>query len=113
MPENTTEFDPKYDNYDFPTTAPVAQSGHAGHTTPEQNAQVFQLRSMLEQAGCKERLDTLRLVRHPSAHPTYWWDLANTMAVAFLTCTQVQCRTVEEDVRTSSTLCYLQLTRLG
>lgn len=55
--------DPKYDDYDFPTTAPETQSGHPGHTTKEQDAQVFQLRALLEQAGYKERLDTLSLLR--------------------------------------------------
>jgi hypothetical protein len=55
--------DPKYDHYDFPTTAPTAQSGHPGHLTLEQEAQVFQLRTMLEQKGYTERLDTLTLVR--------------------------------------------------
>ncbi|PYH80025.1 putative phosphatidylinositol transporter [Aspergillus uvarum CBS 121591] len=53
----------KYDNYDFPTTAPEAQSGHPGHTTPEQDAKVEQLRSELEQLGYSERLDTLTLLR--------------------------------------------------
>jgi CRAL/TRIO, N-terminal domain len=57
------DLDPKYDDYDFPTTAPEKQSGHAGHTTQEQDAQVYQLRQMLEQAGYKERLDTLTLLR--------------------------------------------------
>ena len=57
------QLDPKYDDYDYPTTAPEAQSGHPGHTTKEQDAQVFQLRSMLEQEGYKERLDTLTLLR--------------------------------------------------
>ncbi|KAL2014047.1 hypothetical protein VTN00DRAFT_1572 [Thermoascus crustaceus] len=56
-------FDPKYDDYDFPTTAPESQPGHPGHTTPEQDAAVAQLRSQLEQAGYKERLDTLTLLR--------------------------------------------------
>ena len=56
------DLDPKYDDYDYPTTSPNAQSGHPGHTTPEQNAQVFQLRSSLEQEGYKERLDTLTMV---------------------------------------------------
>jgi hypothetical protein len=56
------ELDPKYDHYDFPTTSPNKHSGHPGHTTPEQDAQVFQLRMMLEQAGYTERLDTLTLV---------------------------------------------------
>lgn len=57
------QLDPKYDDYDFPTTAPVAQNGHPGHTTPEQDAQVFQLRSALEQEGHTKNLDTLTLVR--------------------------------------------------
>lgn len=57
------ELDPKYDDYDFPTTAPETQSGHPGHTTREQDAQVHQLRAMLEQEGCKARLDTLTLLR--------------------------------------------------
>ncbi|ERF73069.1 Sec14 cytosolic factor [Endocarpon pusillum Z07020] len=57
------DLDPKYDDYDFPTTAPETQSGHPGHTTREQDAQVYQLRQMLEQAGYTERLDTLTLLR--------------------------------------------------
>jgi hypothetical protein len=57
------KLDPKYDHYDFPTTAPKKQNGHPGHTTPEQDAQVFQLRMKLEQDGYTERLDTLTLVR--------------------------------------------------
>ena len=57
------DLDPKYDDYDFPTTAPETQSGHPGHTTKEQDAQVRQLRMLLEQAGCKDRLDTLSLLR--------------------------------------------------
>lgn len=56
------KLDPKYDDYDFPTTAPTAQSGHPGHTTPEQDAQVLQLRTALEQAGLTKNLDTLTLV---------------------------------------------------
>jgi len=59
----TLKLDPKYDDYDFPTTSPNKQSGHPGHTTPEQDAQVFQLRTKLEQAGYTERLDTLSLLR--------------------------------------------------
>ena len=54
--------DSKYDNYDYPTTSPTAQNGHPGHTTPEQDAQVYQLRTQLEQAGYSERLDTLSMV---------------------------------------------------
>ena len=68
------QLDPKYDHYDFPTTAPNKQSGHPGHTTPEQDAQVFQLRTMLEQAGYTERLDTLTLVRTQNPF-TLWFRL--------------------------------------
>jgi len=57
------DLDPKYDDYDYPTTAPETQSGHPGHTTKEQDAQVHQMRAMLEQAGYTERLDTLSLLR--------------------------------------------------
>lgn len=57
------ELDPKHDHYDFPTTAPESKSGHPGHTTKEQDAAVHQLRMMLEQAGYKERLDTLTMLR--------------------------------------------------
>jgi hypothetical protein len=60
---NPLKPDPNYDDYDFPTNAPEPQTGHPGWTTPEQDAQVFQLRSMLEQEGYKERLDTLTLLR--------------------------------------------------
>ncbi|KAI2793208.1 Sec14 cytosolic factor [Penicillium oxalicum] len=55
--------DPKYDHYDFPTIAAEPQDGHPGHTTPEQDAKVHQLRTMLEQQGFTERLDTLTLLR--------------------------------------------------
>ncbi|EPQ63173.1 Bgt-4504 [Blumeria graminis f. sp. tritici] len=54
--------DPKYDHYDFPTTSLCTLSGHPGHTTPEQDAKVVQLRKKLEQDGYTERLDTLTLV---------------------------------------------------
>lgn len=57
------DLDPKYDHYDFPTTAPDARSGHPGHTTKEQDAAVHQLRMLLEQDGYKERLDTLSMLR--------------------------------------------------
>ncbi|CAK7208776.1 cytosolic factor, phosphatidylinositol/phosphatidylcholine transfer protein [Sporothrix curviconia] len=57
------ELDPKYDNYDFPIVSPNDQSGHPGHLTAEQQAQVHQLRLMLEAQGCTKRLDTLTLLR--------------------------------------------------
>ncbi|KUM61557.1 hypothetical protein ACN42_g5557 [Penicillium freii] len=61
--ESQLPTDPKYDQYDFPTTAPEAQPGHPGHTSPEQDAKVHQLRAELEQLGYTERLDTLTLLR--------------------------------------------------
>lgn len=57
------ELDPKYDHYDYPTTAPEPRSGHPGHTTKEQDAAVHQLRMMLEQQGYTKRLDTITLLR--------------------------------------------------
>ncbi|KAH7322780.1 CRAL-TRIO domain-containing protein [Stachybotrys elegans] len=57
------ELDPKYDNYDFPLNAEEGKPGHAGNLTPEQIAQLQQLRMMLEAEGCTERLDTLTLLR--------------------------------------------------
>lgn len=63
VPTTPLPIDPKYDHYDFPTTAPDPQSGHPGHTTPEQDALVALLRGQLEQLGYKDRLDTLTLLR--------------------------------------------------
>lgn len=63
MAQEAKNFDPKYDHYDFPTTAPEPRPGHPGHTTEEQDAKVFQLRTMLEQEGYTDRLDTLSLLR--------------------------------------------------
>ncbi|KAF2743669.1 putative phosphatidylinositol transporter [Sporormia fimetaria CBS 119925] len=62
-PAKELQLDPKYDHYDYPTTAPTPQNGHPGHTTPEQDAQVYQLRSMLESEGYTKDLDTLTLLR--------------------------------------------------
>ncbi|KAJ5132690.1 Sec14 cytosolic factor [Penicillium atrosanguineum] len=61
--EKALPIDPKYDSYDFPTTAPEPQSGHPGHTTEEQDAKVHQLRTKLEQEGYTDRLDTLTMLR--------------------------------------------------
>ncbi|KAJ5513957.1 Cellular retinaldehyde binding/alpha-tocopherol transport [Penicillium fimorum] len=61
--ESQLPTDPKYDHYDFPTTAPEDQPGHPGHTTPEQDAKVHQLRAELEKLGYTQRLDTLTLLR--------------------------------------------------
>ena len=72
------DLDPKYDDYDFPTTAPEPQSGHPGHTTKEQDAQVHQLRQMLEQEGYTERLDTLTMLRFLRARK-FNVELAKTM----------------------------------
>lgn len=65
------ELDPTHDHYDYPTVSPNAQSGHPGHTTPQQDAQVFQLRMMLEAEGYKDRLDTLTMVNPPAALSAY------------------------------------------
>ena len=65
MAEPHMKLDPKYDDYDYPTTSPTVQNGHPGHTTPQQDAQVHQLRTQLEQAGYSERLDTLSMVCIP------------------------------------------------
>ena len=62
------KLDPKYDDYDFPTISPTTQSGHPGHLTPQQEAQVYQLRMMLEGKGLTERLDTLTLACTPLFH---------------------------------------------
>ncbi|KAG8529224.1 uncharacterized protein KY384_005859 [Bacidia gigantensis] len=63
MTTHEIEKHPQYDDYDYPTTAPTVQSGHPGHTTKEQDAAIFSLRTQLEQAGYKERLDTLTMLR--------------------------------------------------
>lgn len=77
------ELDPKYDNYDYPTTAPSPQPGHPGYLTSAQQAAVYALRKRLEQLGepdekqseddgyqlfredhsYRQRLDTLTLLR--------------------------------------------------
>ena len=92
------ELDPKYDHYDFPTTSPEVQTGHPGHTTPEQNAQVFQLRSQLEQAGYTERLDTLTMVRY-AYQPTTIKALPLIHDIAPVsTSTQIRCCGCKGDV---------------
>ena len=52
----------KYDNYTYPTINPSSGAGHPGHTTPEQDEKVLQMRKELEEEGQTERLDTLTLV---------------------------------------------------
>lgn len=84
-PTGQTSFDPKYDQYDFPTIAPVPLPGHPGHTTPEQDAKVFQLRSELERLGYTERLDTLTLLRFLRARK-FDVQAAKTMWVSSATC---------------------------
>lgn len=87
--------DPKYDDYDYPTTAPTPQNGHPGHTTPEQDAQVHQLRAMLEQAGYTKNLDTITLVRVDRRQRG---DTTNLSAAALSACAQVQRRALQADV---------------
>lgn len=89
--------DSQYDDYDYPTTSPNVQSGHPGHTTPEQDAQVHQLRMQLEQAGYSERLDTLSMVSNVLLSATdggIKCPLATVLAGK-----KVQCRYGEADVR--------------
>jgi hypothetical protein len=62
LQKHDVQLDPKYDDYDFPVDAPIPQNGHPGWTTAEQDAQVYQLRAMLEQDGYTEQLDTLTMV---------------------------------------------------
>ncbi|PWW78417.1 hypothetical protein C7212DRAFT_293415 [Tuber magnatum] len=52
-----------YDHYTFPTTNSESGEGHPGHTTPEQDAKVLELRGDLEKEGYTERLDTLSMLR--------------------------------------------------
>ncbi|KAF2429611.1 Sec14 cytosolic factor [Tothia fuscella] len=63
LAQHEVKLDPKYDNYDYPVVAPNALNGHPGYTTDMQDAQVHQLRSLLEQEGYNDRLDTLTLLR--------------------------------------------------
>lgn len=58
----TMKLNAKYDDYDFPTTAPEKNPGHPGHLSAEQESQVEQLRLLLEAEGFTDRLDTLTLV---------------------------------------------------
>jgi len=64
------ELDPKYDDYDFPVVSTVTLSGHPGHLSPQQQAQVHQFRMMLEAQGFTKRLDTLTLVCFPPSLPS-------------------------------------------
>src|SRR5690606_32692050 len=58
----TKGFDPKYDTHTYPTVSLNTHSGHPGHTDEVQDAQVHQLRGLLEAEGYTERLDTITLV---------------------------------------------------
>jgi len=55
--------DSKYDNFTFPTINANSCSGHPGHTTPEQDEKIAQLRAELEAEDCMDRLDTLTMLR--------------------------------------------------
>ncbi|KAI0814167.1 CRAL-TRIO domain-containing protein [Xylaria sp. FL0064] len=57
------ELDPKYDDYDYPTTVSEPRAGHPGYLTPTIEAQIHQLRMMLESEGFTGSLDTLTLLR--------------------------------------------------
>ena len=93
--------DPKYDDYEFPTTAPTPQNGHAGYTTPEQDAQVHQLRSLLEQAGYTKNLDTLTMVGSsaPATTQVHMHAPLTFGAAAISPRTEVRCPALQENVR--------------
>ncbi|KAI0015824.1 Sec14 cytosolic factor [Xylariomycetidae sp. FL0641] len=57
------KLEPKYDNFEFPTTSVDTRSGTPGHLDAGQQAQVDQLRMMLEGEGFTSGLDTLTLLR--------------------------------------------------
>jgi hypothetical protein len=63
LKQHEPTLDPAYDHFDFPIIAAAPQNGHSSYTTETQDAQVNQLRLMLEAEGFKERLDTLTLLR--------------------------------------------------
>ncbi|KAI0424336.1 CRAL-TRIO domain-containing protein [Xylaria sp. FL1042] len=63
VPARKLELDPKYDDYDFPTTVSESRAGHPGFLTPMHEAQIHQLRMMLESEGFTGKLDTLTLLR--------------------------------------------------
>jgi hypothetical protein len=91
------QLDSKYDDYDFPTSAPTPQNGHPGYLTPEQQAQVHQLRLLLEQEGFTKRLDTLTLVWGCASEA--WHGPLTDGVVALPARSQVRCGAVQEDVR--------------
>lgn len=94
--------DSKYDDYDYPTTSPEVKTGHPGHTSPEQDAQVFQLRTQLEQANYTERLDTLCMVRCASS-PPYVSNIPFTASIP--TSQEIQCRARQKYVGDSINIC--------
>ena len=100
MVAHELKLDPKYDHHDYPTTAPESQPGHPGHTTPEQDAQVYQLRTQLEREGYTERLDTLTLVRTVMEKALLHTALTIPTAT-ILESAEVQCRGFTLDVSPS------------
>ncbi|KAB8343108.1 hypothetical protein FH972_022701 [Carpinus fangiana] len=81
VPNRDLPLEPKYDHYDFPTTSINNQAGFPGHTTPQQDAQVHQLRTELERDGYTKNLDTLTMV---SLHGTNDLKIiANTSSLVY------------------------------
>lgn len=99
------DLDPRYDHYDYPTTSPEKKSGHPGHTTKEQDAQVHQLRMALEQMGYKDRLDTLTLVGNSSVSGC-WDGSSGGCGVHGRSCLvllgEIGCRAGKQQVKTTS-----------
>jgi len=91
------KLDATYDSYDFPIIAPAPQNGHPGYTNEMQEAQVNQLRMMLEQDGYKDRLDTLTLVRDNTYFYGRLRGLTSGIAKIFAS-TQIRCELGQKDV---------------
>jgi hypothetical protein len=92
------KLDPTFDSYDYPVIAPAPQNGHPGYTTEIQEAQVTQLRMMLEQEGYKDNLDTLTLVCALGIFISGVSRILIVGAAEIFEGTEVQCRAFEEDV---------------
>ena len=78
------KLDPKYDDYDFPVKSPFEGVGQPGYLTEMQQAQIEQLRMMLEAEGFTKRLDSLTLVCWRRLAP--WEDGTERSAADCISC---------------------------
>lgn len=89
-----------YDNYTYPVSNPETGAGHPGHTTPDEEAKVLQLRKELEEAGYTARLDT-----HTMVSSSLSFSILETPALINPTAPvpaspEVRCRASKAHVRT-------------